>query len=851
MFQTRSIRRRMVCLTLLSMMLLVVVSQAKNSPNAADAQPGGNAGTGEKDAEDSQKIRANRAEQAAEAESDLGDPGHLGSVRTSEDERNELGLDGAGGGHSQQEDKTDAEEYEDYFDDDYYENYDDYDEDYEDYEDYENDGRFGLDLDDGKTSLSDDDRVSKDEDESQQTHELKSDESAAQGADTAGDTGDPNNSDDQLPSKNAGSESDGLLEDYVDESHYEEFHAEDLGVADDEDYIDADDEDYIEADDDYDYRDEDTVLVLQIDPARIILDRKTQTFSLLVVVHLPESLDQELLVEERVAVTIDGKPATFLIEDNKRYAKVLMDYDPYESEDGKAGADLLLMIDDELRGIGSFKTMFVSRSQNGETDDDASSDILEEEVDDDLIMADADTEEDVEVAELNQMVDEGERLLVGRQEVGEAMKLFEKAAQRGHSGAILALGSLYLTGLGTKLSRDDRKATELIFKAASMGNPDAHGLLGFLYASGWSKEVEADQAKSILYWTIAARGGSIYGQMALGYRYAYGIDVAPTCKKASYTYLKAVEQIIEKFDQDVLRGVPFNDDVRLDDIPGIQWKSEQMEMVQYSKHSAERGEVNALRAVGQFYLFGRGVEQDFGRAHQLFERAADLGDPRAHAFLGFMYYTGVGVEKNNETAFEHFKTAARSREPAGHQGLGVAYRYGAGVEQNYQEAYRNFRQAAEKGVGEAFYNLGVMHLEGLGVEQSNKQAFDHFRQSADRFHLHGLYQTAQMLIGDYDGVEPDCKLAAGQLKQAAEIFYGHTFTTTAFDLFERNDFTGALLRYMQSAQVGVELGQYNTAHMLFNRQGVEDRFSNREDDEALNYFRLSAQQGHVHSAIKV
>ena len=50
--------------------------------------------------------------------------------------------------------------------------------------------------------------------------------------------------------------------------------------------------------------------------------------------------------------------------------------------------------------------------------------------------------------------------------------------------------------------------------------------------------------------------------------------------------------------------------------------------------------------IGYSYLVGDGVEQDYGKALEWFERAAELGDAWAMNNIGLMYHYGDGVEQD-------------------------------------------------------------------------------------------------------------------------------------------------------------------------------------------------------------
>ncbi len=99
---------------------------------------------------------------------------------------------------------------------------------------------------------------------------------------------------------------------------------------------------------------------------------------------------------------------------------------------------------------------------------------------------------------------------------------------------------------------------------------------------------------------------------------------------------------------------------------------------------------------GLRFYSGEGVERNFGKAAQLFLKAADAGHVEAQFNLGIMNFIG-------QTGGQDFANAAKW-----------------------------FEEAASNGHAQAQYNLGFLYYEGKGVEQDLKTAFDWIARSADQ-----------------------------------------------------------------------------------------------------------------------
>ena len=74
--------------------------------------------------------------------------------------------------------------------------------------------------------------------------------------------------------------------------------------------------------------------------------------------------------------------------------------------------------------------------------------------------------------------------------------------------------------------------------------------------------------------------------------------------------------------------------------------------------SAQKGVLPALRAVGDAYLNGEGVERDFTLASEYYTKASTSGDPVAAYNLSLLYYDGRGVQQDLKLCRSHALKAA-------------------------------------------------------------------------------------------------------------------------------------------------------------------------------------------------
>lgn len=98
---------------------------------------------------------------------------------------------------------------------------------------------------------------------------------------------------------------------------------------------------------------------------------------------------------------------------------------------------------------------------------------------------------------------------------------------------------------------------------------------------------------------------------------------------------------------------------------------------------------------GLAYYFADGVEQDFDKAFEFFEKACNFGNGRGCAMLGAMYNEGVGIEQNYFESVKYYKKACGLDIGAGCSNLGVAYELGEGVKLHKSKAAKYYGKACD------------------------------------------------------------------------------------------------------------------------------------------------------------
>ena len=124
---------------------------------------------------------------------------------------------------------------------------------------------------------------------------------------------------------------------------------------------------------------------------------------------------------------------------------------------------------------------------------------------------------------------------------------------------------------------------------------------------------------------------------------------------------------------------------------------------------AQQGNLEAQAKLGQMYLQGRGVKQDYTTAMRWLTQAANEGDnPAAESDLGLIYYNGAGVKRDYAEAARWFQKAAEQGYADAQIGLGTLHSYGLGVPKDPIKAYMWFQLASKGGSADGTRLLGEL-----------------------------------------------------------------------------------------------------------------------------------------------
>ncbi|KAI0383916.1 HCP-like protein [Hypomontagnella monticulosa] len=176
---------------------------------------------------------------------------------------------------------------------------------------------------------------------------------------------------------------------------------------------------------------------------------------------------------------------------------------------------------------------------------------------------------------------------LGENRYREGVKWLKRATESAdamYNAAPYHLGTLYETGYGDDIFKDESYAAELFTQAAELGHAEASYRMGDAYEHG-RLNCPRDPALSVHFYTGAAERGHAAAMMGL-------------CA----WYMVGAEPILEKDEE---------------------------EAYEWARRSAELGFVKAQYAVGYFTEMGIGCRRDILEANVWYVKAADAGDERA------------------------------------------------------------------------------------------------------------------------------------------------------------------------------------------------------------------------------
>jgi len=214
--------------------------------------------------------------------------------------------------------------------------------------------------------------------------------------------------------------------------------------------------------------------------------------------------------------------------------------------------------------------------------------------------------------------------------------------------------------------------------------------------------------------------------MSTARKYYYGIGISKNISKAFKLYLKAARQ--GDVDGMFIVGGMY--------MQGYGTVMDKREAFKWLYEAAVNGKSSkeSQRILGQFFLSGNNVPQNYEEALHWYELAAMGGDPEAQSELAFLYFTGKFVGKDYGKAKYWFDIAAKSGYPLAQYNMGILWYTGNGVaEVDIKKAYAWFNIAAANGhpsgvAAKSFLETILSREELAEAQQYSKDLYESIRQ---------------------------------------------------------------------------------------------------------------------------
>ena len=183
----------------------------------------------------------------------------------------------------------------------------------------------------------------------------------------------------------------------------------------------------------------------------------------------------------------------------------------------------------------------------------------------------------------------------------------------------------------------------------------------------------------------------------------------------------------------------------------------------YSK-AAENNDAVSINRLASIYLEGKPSQNDINKAEELLIKAAELGNSAAINNLGLLYREDVYGKQDIEKAKKWFEKAKDCGNEHALFNLGVLYF----DLDRLDEGFDLIEQSIKKSSTKAMLFMGAIYYTGNKVDIDKKKAFHYFGLAAEKDDIDGLNSVAYML--EYgDGIEENKAKAAFFRKRVKQL----------------------------------------------------------------------------------
>ncbi|KAE8628345.1 hypothetical protein XENTR_v10007472 [Xenopus tropicalis] len=355
----------------------------------------------------------------------------------------------------------------------------------------------------------------------------------------------------------------------------------------------------------------------------------------------------------------------------------------------------------------------------------------------------------------------------------------------------------------------------LLLQAGCLGYDPALYLASVLFQTGFG--IKMDPSKALMLKLVAAQRDERLSVMSLGHKHHMGGDGYPVDYDLSYAYYANIafqsteDRLQPNRDQSYVENIRLIDE----EVLKLQTKEDD-DLFMWLRHQAKQGVVSAQQSVSRMLYWGQqGISSNPEAAARFYEKGAvQQKDPVLMYDYGVVLLRGHGVKQDIPKALEYLQKAADMNFVPAINSLGWYYeRY----EGNYQKAIEYWEKADDLWNAEAPFNIGIMYFNGYypGQGKNYTAAYHYYLKSATRGHIDAAVHVSFFWIKGIPGVVPrKPRDAVVWTKWAAEQNgYLGMALRKGLDGYLKHSWLESLLHYIQAAEAGFEIAQFNAAYI--------------------------------------
>lgn len=262
----------------------------------------------------------------------------------------------------------------------------------------------------------------------------------------------------------------------------------------------------------------------------------------------------------------------------------------------------------------------------------------------------------------------------------------------------------------------------------------------------------------------------------------------------------------------------------------------------YYEKTTGLGSCFALVELGSLYESGDVVERSYGKAFELFQKAAEEKYPHAMYRVGLYLDRGIIDKPQPVEAFARYKKATGKGDEGTIFALGRCYRDRIGTEENPDRALEWFTKEAENNEPRCLMELGLAYEYGSGVEGNSRQAVEYVTKAAEQGYGYAQFETGDYYFFGYGACPEDNKQAVGWYEKTAAndipLAMPRVGEYCLYDYDELNELEKTLNHFKKAAGAECYNGGLGICYEM--GAGVEDN-----EAEAFKYYTLVMDSGNV------